>query len=135
LKPAAPPIDSPAEPEVKPEVKPDAVEKVGTKAEEAKPAEPVRPAPDKTDEPKPAQPAAPARSGLAQVRCTSTVGGEIASAFVDVDGIRRGSTPLALKLEAGRHELVFHRAGLAAVTREVTVGPGENKRLTVEMKP
>ena len=76
------------------------------------------------------------KKGPGEVRCvTTTPDGESSWAYVDVDGLRKGTTPLTLKLPPGEHELVFRRPGFATQTRKVTSVAGEVKRLTVELKP
>ncbi|MBL8951661.1 MAG: PEGA domain-containing protein, partial [Myxococcaceae bacterium] len=86
--------------------------------------------------PAPVPPVKHAPTGPAEVRCiTTTPDGDASWAYVDLDGIRRGTTPLTLKLPPGEHELVFRRPGFATQTRKVTTTAGELKRVSVELKP
>jgi serine/threonine-protein kinase len=77
----------------------------------------------------------PPADGPATVNIVSLVGGEATSAFLDVDGIRKGSTPLRLTLPAGQHELVFQRAGFKIVTKQILLRAGEEGRVRVELTP
>ena len=73
------------------------------------------------------------KEGFGVVRCLVTANKVSSWAYVQVDGMRRGAAPLVLKLEAGRHELVFIRAGFKTQSREVMVAPGDDTKLSVEM--
>ncbi len=102
-------------------------------------AEPPKPDPVVTPVPSPVPapaPVPPVKHGPAEVRCvTTTADGEASWAYVDIDGIRKGTTPLTLKLAPGEHELVFRRPGFATQTRKVTTVAGEVKRVNVELRP
>ncbi len=117
-------------------VKPDPV-----KPPEPPPPEPPPPTPPPVvvapvvTEPQP-PPHAVVKKGPGEIRCvTTTSDGEASWAYVDVDGLRKGTTPLTLKLSPGEHELVFRRPGFATQTRKVTAVAGEVKRVTVELTP
>lgn len=71
----------------------------------------------------------------AQVRLVVKVGGVGSWAYVDVDGVRKGTAPLAVKVEPGTHRFVFRRDGFTTIERELTVKPGDDTKLTVEMTP
>lgn len=73
------------------------------------------------------------KGGSGVVRCLVTANKVSSWAYVQVDGMRRGAAPLVLKLEVGRHELVFIRAGFKTQSREVMVAPGDDTKLLVEM--
>ena len=48
-------------------------------------------------------------------------------AFVTVDGVRRGETPLSLEdIAYGDHEVVITRSGFSPVSQTVTVSPTES---------
>ncbi len=64
-----------------------------------------------------------------------TSDGEASWAYVDVDGMRQGATPLTLKLEPGKHALVFQRPGFQSQTMSLTTSPGDVKKLRIEMTP
>jgi serine/threonine-protein kinase len=98
------------------------------------------PDPARSKKPPPArrprvEPASDTAQGDAQVRLVVKVGGVGSWAYVDVDGVRKGTAPLAVTLEPGPHRFVFRRDGFATVERELTVKPGEDTKLTVEMTP
>ncbi|MBL8921914.1 MAG: serine/threonine protein kinase [Myxococcaceae bacterium] len=76
-----------------------------------------------------------ATHGEAQVRLVVKVGGVGSWAYVDVNGVRKGTAPLAVTLEPGTHHFAFRRDGFATVERELTVKPGEDTKLTVELTP
>jgi serine/threonine-protein kinase len=67
------------------------------------------------------------------VRCLVTANKVSSWAYVEVDGMRHGATPLVLKLEPGRHVLVFMRSGFKTQSREVMLAPGDDTKLLVEM--
>ncbi len=82
--------------------------------------------------------AVPAKKGgatLGELRVTTTRKGELFWAWLEVDGVRKGATPLTLGLNAGTHEVRIERSGLAAVSRTVTVEPGQTTQLQVELEP
>jgi serine/threonine-protein kinase len=124
----APPPPPPAPVVVKPEPPP---------PPEPAPAPAPQPAPVVAVEPpKPAKPVAMVKHGPGEVRCvTTTADGEASWAYVDVDGMRRGTTPLTLKLPPGEHEVVFRRPGFQTQTRKVSAVAGEVTRVSVELKP
>lgn len=78
--------------------------------------------------PRPAPVPAPA-----ELRLIVTTRGGLSWAFVDLDGLRQGSTPMTVRVEPGTHRLVFMREGFERVSREVTVGSGEKRKLSVEL--
>jgi hypothetical protein len=75
------------------------------------------------------------REQLAVVTCHVTVKKATSWAYVEADGMRQGATPLVLRLEPGRHALIFMRSGFRSQARDVTLAPGENVKLLVEMAP
>jgi serine/threonine-protein kinase len=72
---------------------------------------------------------------VAEVICHVTVKRANSWAYVEVDGMRQGATPLVLKLEPGRHQLVFMRPGFRRQVRDLILAPGENLKMLVEMAP
>jgi hypothetical protein len=75
-----------------------------------------------------------ARDVPADVRClTTTPDGEATWAYLDVDGLRQGTTPLDLKLDPGDHTLVFQRPGFQPQTRRLTATSGERQTVKVVM--
>lgn len=69
----------------------------------------------------------------ALVRCIVTSNKVGLRAYIEVDGMRQGATPMTLKLEPGRHRLEFIREGLKTESRELTLASGDNVDLVVEM--
>jgi len=67
------------------------------------------------------------------VRLVVRVEGAPTWAYVDVDGIRKGVTPLAVQVDAGEHSFVFQREGFRTETRQLTVRGGEDAKLLVEL--
>ena len=59
-----------------------------------------------------------------------------AGAALSVDGAPKGMLPLEpVPLKAGKHTLELRREGFATLKRRVTVKPGEEALLTLELKP
>lgn len=87
----------------------------------------VSPAP-----PAPAAATAGTRDG--ELRLVVTSGGRLSWAYVDLDGLRQGTTPLTVRVGPGSHTLVFHREGFAPVRREVSLRPGETRKVAVELE-
>ncbi|MFZ5468205.1 MAG: protein kinase domain-containing protein [Myxococcota bacterium] len=50
-------------------------------------------------------------------------------AWLDVDGIRKGTTPKTLQLEPGEHTIRLERPGFQTITRVVSLKAGENRTL------
>jgi hypothetical protein len=113
-------------------VEPVKVEPTKTEPVKAEPtkSEPVKAEPTKT---RPTKSTESKKPGVVNV--VTLAGGEPVPAFVDVDGIRKGSTPIKLTLEPGKHELVFRQQGYATVTKSLTVTAGETTKLKVELTP
>jgi hypothetical protein len=126
-----PPVVAPAPADPRP---PDLVATAEPAAEPTPAAAPAAPSAAKPAHAPPSA-RAPARAGPAELRCTTTLRGELAWAYVDVDGVRQGATPLTVKLEAGSHQLTFRREGSAPVTRELSVSAGQKTKLQVELAP
>lgn len=74
----------------------------------------------------------PIRMGLPDGRLS--VRSEPAGANVSIGGVYRGQTPLDIELrpDVGQ-SVVITKAGYAAMTREITVAPGERKSLSVPL--
>jgi serine/threonine-protein kinase len=75
------------------------------------------------------------KTGKGELRITTTASGELSWAYVDIDGVRQGATPLVLKLEPGKHLLAITRQGLPDQTREVDIAAEAVEKLVVEMTP
>ncbi len=127
----------PSPPELTPDAKPD--------QPDPKPVPPIDPKPVPPSDVKPVKPrgrvgtepkSTPAtRKGTVDVVFVSTFGGESSWAYLDIDGLRMGQTPKTLPLEPGTHLVVFQREGFHTSSREITVGPGENRKVSWEMTP
>lgn len=76
---------------------------------------------------------APARAPEGELRLVAKTSGVLSWAYVDIDGLPRGTTPLTLHLASGTHTLVFRREGYESATRRVTLGRGAKKTQTVNL--
>ncbi len=116
---------------------PPAVTRAPPPAAPREPEPPPAPAPLPAPAPAPAVEAhakapPPPKRGPAEIRClTATPEGDATWAYLDLDGLRQGTTPLDLKLEPGEHTLVFRRPGYAPQTRTLSAAPGERQTLKV----
>ena len=61
-------------------------------------------------------------------------GGKPVPASVFVDGRKLGASPGKFKIPQGTHIVRAHRAGFAPVDREVTLRPGERRKLVLEFR-
>ncbi|MBI3183282.1 MAG: serine/threonine protein kinase [Myxococcales bacterium] len=75
----------------------------------------------------------PKRPG--QIRVTAIVQGQPSWAWVNIDGTRKGSAPIKIDVEPGKHVVQLERQGFKTVVREVSVAPGEVKKIPVELAP
>ncbi len=128
--PAAPPAAQPLAREVPPTKAVEPEKRVEPRPEPA-PAPPANVAPAPNTAPSPSTHAP--RQG--QVRVTTTVNGSMSWAWLDVDGERKGPTPLLLTLPVGSHRIHLGRGGFQPVDRDVTVEAGRTARVQVEMHP
>ncbi|HEX4620154.1 MAG TPA: serine/threonine-protein kinase, partial [Myxococcaceae bacterium] len=89
--------------------------------------------------PKANHPKAPERLAEAAADGTLRVitldSGESTWATLEVDGIPRGGTPVAVELPPGRHRVRIHREGFHPVEREVEVGSGQQSVLRIDLAP
>jgi len=90
-------------------------------------AAPAEPAMTATETAEAAPPPAAAKTGRVEVTT------EPAGARVSVDGSPRGTTPLSLTLDAGRHTIVLS-AGQTTTRRTVTVSPGATSTLMASLR-
>ena len=72
-------------------------------------------------------------TSTALVRCLATANSAALRAYLEVDGLRQGATPLTLRLAPGQHRLEFIRDGVRTETREVTLAAGDNLDLLVDL--
>lgn len=70
---------------------------------------------------------------LAMVRCVATANRAAVRAYVEVDGLRQGATPMTLKLEPGSHRLDFLREGFKPQSRKLTLASGDSVNLSVDL--
>lgn len=69
----------------------------------------------------------------ALIRCLATANRSAVRAYIQVDGLRLGATPMTLKLEPGPHRLEFLREGFKTQLRALTVASGDNLDLLVDL--
>lgn len=67
------------------------------------------------------------------VRCVATANRAAVRAYVEVDGLRQGATPMTLKLEPGSHRLDFLREGFKPQSRKLTLASGDSVNLSVDL--
>jgi hypothetical protein len=79
-----------------------------------------------------AQPAPAPRIGKVQV--SVTVEGKMSWGWVDLDGLRRGVSPMLLEAAPGTHRLRISRPGFRDVEREVTVKAGAVQKIVVALE-
>ncbi len=82
-----------------------------------------------------APPAPRPKKDEGELRVTTTRGGQLYWAWLEVDRVKKGATPLTLLLPAGPHELRLEREGLPPVTRTINVPAGGTEKLQVELEP
>jgi hypothetical protein len=73
---------------------------------------------------------APARAGVGTVILSATP----ENAEVAVDGNFVGNAPVNLKLSPGKHTIVVTARGYQGLTREITVMPDSEVRLTAQLE-
>ena len=91
---------------------------------------PVVPVPDKKP---PVADRKPLIAKDAPVTFLFRVKGMNVAAFVDVDGIRQRTTPLQVRLPAGKHSVAFISEGRPPQKREINVVAGEPQKVLVEV--
>ncbi|MGQ0504868.1 MAG: protein kinase domain-containing protein, partial [Myxococcaceae bacterium] len=75
------------------------------------------------------------RSRKGELRVTSKLEGQLSWAYIDLDGVRIGQTPIALKVDVGPHEVRLMRDGFKTITRQVDVESSDEPfKLTVELR-
>ncbi len=74
--------------------------------------------------------ASAARSGLGTVILSATP----ENAEVSVDGSFVGNAPVTLKLSQGKHTIVVTARGYQGLTREITIMPDSEVRLTAQLE-
>jgi hypothetical protein len=87
-------------------------------------------APPKAVPPEPTMTASAARSGLGTVILSATP----ENAEVSVDGSFVGNAPVTLKLSQGKHTIVVTARGYQGLTREITIMPDSEVRLTAQLE-
>ncbi len=69
----------------------------------------------------------------AVVRCLAISNKAAVRAYVEVDGLRQGATPMTLRLEPGQHRLEFIRDGFKPQSRELTLASGDSLNLSIDL--
>jgi serine/threonine-protein kinase len=82
---------------------------------------------------KPPPAARPRRPG--RVNLVTTHGGDSYWAFVTIDGVPRGRTPLLLDLPAGTHLVRVERPGFKPQSREIKVASGKSTVVRIDLSP
>jgi serine/threonine-protein kinase len=98
------------------------------------PPQPVEPAPVLAAAPAgDERPVAARRTGKIQI--SVTLDGKMSWGWVDLDGLRRGVTPLTLEAPPGTRVVRVSRPGFRDVEREVAVKPGALQKVVVALEP
>jgi serine/threonine-protein kinase len=69
------------------------------------------------------------------LRVVTLDSGESTWATLEIDGVPRGGTPVAVELPPGRHHLRIAREGFRPIDREVEVGSGQQSVLRIDLAP
>ncbi len=135
----AAPVEPPA-PRAEPEPAPvDPQAEVVARALEAPMPAAPKPLSRRSDPSKP-RPAAENRreppSGDGELRIVTRRNGEVAWAWVEVDGLRQPrQTPMVVRLSPGRHEIRIVTQDRRFIDRVVHISPGERKPLSIDLDP
>jgi hypothetical protein len=70
-----------------------------------------------------------------QLRVVTHAGKSMAWSWLDVDGERRGPTPLTLTLTAGMHDVRLSQTGYRQIQKRVRIEPGQMLKLEEELGP
>ncbi|MBI3184251.1 MAG: serine/threonine protein kinase [Myxococcales bacterium] len=73
-------------------------------------------------------------SSAGELRVVATVRGALSWAWLDVDGTRKGITPITLKLPPGKHSLRLSRPGFKPVARDVEVPSRRTTKVSIELE-
>jgi eukaryotic-like serine/threonine-protein kinase len=136
VEPAAPPEPAPA-PAEPPAAEPPAPEPPVAEARPAPtpPRAPARPRPPARTEPASAEAAAKASpTAPVEIRVVTTFAGKASWAWLDVNGLRQGTTPAILKLAPGTHALRLTRPGYKTIEQSLEVRPGKPARVALELQ-
>jgi serine/threonine-protein kinase len=96
-------------------------------------AEPPTPTTVTTTRERPAS--KPSRPRVGYVNVVTMHRGEPFWATINVNGVRRGTSPTLLELPAGRHRLLVERAGFKTIRRQIKVDAGRSATVRIELVP
>lgn len=75
-----------------------------------------------------------AAAGPTEVRVMTTYAGKASWAWLDINGLRRGTTPAILKLAPGSYTVRLTRPGYKTLEQRLDVRPGKPVRLALELQ-